>query len=261
MATSLNIPVAPSVANVYFAAGVEFGVVGASVLVNIGPGAEELPPGVYRWDQPAGMYSVFSLTDPATLWLCATALTNTPTSTATNMPTLTTTSIGIGETAVCVPVQTPTMPIGYVMPDLSLDLPTMAPFPTIDGSVTATPAFSTTAIAAFFRTIEAGVSTPAASLQTVTAGYTWQSGSYVAATSVAVAAPALTWLSILNPAAPAWQTEGGPLWALSPLIMPILPIFILLFIVLTIRFVLWMVAWLLKLIDLVVKLIELIPGM
>ena len=127
-------------------------------------------------------------------------------------------------------------------------------------TITATPGLSLTAIVAFFATVEAGMATPGQALQTAVANYSWQAGSNLSATTVARAQPALAWLSVLNPAAPAWQAEGGPLWALQPLIGPVLPIVGILFTVLIAQFALWLTGWLLKLFDVVIKLIELIPG-
>jgi hypothetical protein len=146
------------------------------------------------------------------------------------------------------------------MPDLGLVLPTLRPIGTPTGTITATPGISTTAIVAFFSTIEVGISTPAAGVRTVTAGYSWQSGAAISATSVTIAGPALTWMSVLNPGAAIWTTEGGPLWAIAPFVMPVLPIVAIMFVVLIARFALWLLGWLLKLLDVIFKLIELIPG-
>ena len=195
------------------------------------------------------------------LWLCPAPGTATPTGTTSPTPTFVSTATPGGAilpTAACLPLASPTLPIAYSMPDLSLELPTLKALPT--SATTATTTLSTTAIVAFFGTIEAGIATPGSGIATAVASYSWQSGANLSATSVAAANPALAWFAILNPSAPAWTTSGGPLWALSPILMPIMPIFIVLFGVLLVRFLLFVVGWLLKLFDVIIKLIELIPG-
>lgn len=260
VADSVNVPVVPQFTFARLTAGVQFGVAGAPVWINIGQTARELPPGVYTWDGATTDYAVYSLTSPASLWLCTSSPTPAGTPTGTPGPTLTVSPPTLGDDPICVAVTVAPTPIQYSMPDLSISIPTLRPLTTETITVTASPALSTTAIIAFFGTVEAGMQTPAAAIETASAGYSWQAGADVSATSVIVAAPALEWLAVLNPQATAWQLEGGPLWALSPLIMPVLPIFIILFAVLFVRFLLFVIGWLLKLFDVVIKLIELIPG-
>lgn len=258
---SINIPVAPDYTTVPLATGSQFAVAGASVWFNVNDQPREIRQGSYVWDLPSGSFNAYSLTVAATVWLCVRDFV-TPTVTVTGLPTPGATSPSIGGTPACFPMPTATAFIAYAMPDLSLVLPTMRPLgsPTVTGTITATAALSSTEIAAFFATIEAGVSTPAAAMGTVTASYSWQAGASLSATTVSQAAPALAWMSIFNPSAPAWQLEGGPLWALAPLILPVLPILVVLFVVLFARLVLFVVDLVLKAIDLVIKLIELIPG-
>ena len=219
-------------------------------------------PGSYTWDRETGLYSFMpgatdnSTWDAYVLWLCPAPATATPTSTILATPT------PGGQitipTAICLPIVTPTMPIAYAMPDLSLEIPTLRPLPT--AATTATTTLSTTAIVEFFGTVEAGIATPGVAMQTAVAGYSWEAGANLSATNVALAGPALDWFAVLNPNATAWTLEGGPLWALAPLLMPVMPIFIVMFLVLFIRFILFVIGWLLKLFDVIVKLIELIPG-
>jgi hypothetical protein len=146
--------------------------------------------------------------------------------------------------------------VGGVLPDLAVALPTLRTLPTI----TVTIAISVTAVADSISTLQAGIGTPAAAMQTATSGYSWQSGQARAANWAAWMQPALSWMAILNPNNPAWNASGGPLWALAPLLIPVLPIIAVGLIVAFIRFWLFFMSWLLKFIDLIFKLIELIPG-
>lgn len=256
---TINVPIAPGTAQVTLALGVRFAVAGASVWINL-ESARELLPGNYEWDRAGGTFTVYTLTTPATIWVCSSPAT-TATPTVTYAPTVPVLPPGLGDPPACVFVASPTPANLYAMPDLSLVIPTLRPISsTVALTVTATPALSLTAVASLIGTISAGVATPAASVATAAAGYSWQAGSALAATSVVVAGPALSWLAVLNPAAPAWQVEGGPLWALAPLLLPVLPIFVVLFGVLLVRFLLWLTGWLLATFDVIIKLIELIPG-
>lgn len=262
VADSIGVPVAPGTASVPLRVGTRFVVTGANVWFNIGTEAREIYIGAYEWNLEAGNYTVYSLTAPATIWICVGTGSDGPTALPTALPTWTP---GVGGIAppVCIVVETPTQPNAYTLPDLSLDLPTLRPLgsPTVTGTIgTATPAISTTAILNLFSTIEAGIATPEASLRTATANYSWQTGSLLAATSAAIAQPALSWLSILNPNSPSWTSEGGPLWALAPAVVPVIPILIVALLVIFARYMLWLIGWLLKGADIVIKLIELIPG-
>lgn len=198
--------------------------------------------------------------------------TNTPTNTATNTPNPTmtefptpapdpppppTTTPGIGETQVCLPATVEPTQVTYAMPNLGIAVPTMVALPTY---VTATLQFSATDLITLVTIIEGGIATPMSGIISMTDGMDWSGGAALAATSVSMAEPVLSWFAILNPQATAWQLEGGPLWALAPVIGPVLPIVVVMFVVLMIRFVLFVINWLLKLFDVVVKLIELIPG-
>jgi hypothetical protein len=147
------------------------------------------------------------------------------------------------------------------MPDLSLSVPTMRPFTaTPTGTITASIALSTTAIVGLIATVQAGLSTPMVAVETASSNFSWSAGVALSSTTSAGAQPALAWLSVLNPSTPAWQSEGGPLWALAPAVLPILPIAGIFLMVVIARFLLWLAGLFLLLIDYVIKLIELIPG-
>jgi hypothetical protein len=142
------------------------------------------------------------------------------------------------------------------MPDLSIVIPTLRLLPTITATVVISFSFVITPI----QTIQAGLATPAAAMRTAVAPYSWQAGQATSASWVAAMQPALDWLAILNPNNPAYTTPGGPLWALAPVLVPVLPIVIATMLVAFLRFFVWLLGWLLKLLDLLFKVIELIPG-
>lgn len=262
VATSIGVPVAPGTASIPLLNGTKFVVTGASSWFNIGTEAREIRVGSYEWNMAAGTYTAYSLTTPSTIWICAGTGQPNPTAWPTEA-TWTPGPIDVGiDAPACIVVTSPTAPNAYTMPDLSIDLPTLRPLgtPTSTGTIIATPGISTTAIIDLFSTLEAGISTPGASISTAVANYSWQAGSDLSATSSAVMQPALSWLSILNPTSPAWTTDGGPIWALAPAIMPVLPILVIVSLVVFARFLLWIAGWLLKGIDIIIKIIELIPG-
>jgi hypothetical protein len=140
------------------------------------------------------------------------------------------------------------------LPELGLVIPTLRPLATI----TVTVVLSVTAIIAPVQTLQAGLSTPVAAVATASAAYSWASGEALATSWTIWMEPAMDWLAILNPLN--WTFVGGPLWALAPLLVPLLPIVATRLIVVFIRFALWFGSWCLKLLDVLFKLIELIPG-
>lgn len=261
-----SVPPAPLSVEIPLTNGGQIIVYDGPIYVNLPNRALELAEGPQTWTGSSGNYVAYNLGEVATSVYICLAISPTPLPSVTLTATFVATSVvvppDIGATPVCFPLPTATSPIAYSLPDLSLELPTLRPLgsPTATGTITATPALSTTALVQFVATVQAGISTPAASMATVSAGYNWQSGAELSATTVAAAAPALAWMAILNPSSPAWQTEGGPLWALAPLILPVLPIIGFFFLVLLVRFVLFLADIILKIVDLIIKLIELIPG-
>lgn len=142
------------------------------------------------------------------------------------------------------------------LPDLAIVVPTLQTLP----DITATIEISSEVLIGSIQTMQAGVETPVADVLSATDRLDWQSGQDTAATMVAHVSPALDWLAILNPANAGYNHAGGALWALEPIIVPILPILSVSLIIVFVRFLLFMLNWFLKLIDLIVKLIELIPG-
>jgi hypothetical protein len=194
--------------------------------------------------------------------------TATATATATVTATTTTTSTATATSAALPPPPTisagptltplpaPTRSTDDPFPDLGIVLPTLEPLvcPTVALVI------SDTAVISVVQTMQAGLSTPVAAVQTASAPYSWAGGATLAASWTVHLGPALTWLAVINPANTGWGVVGGPLWALAPLLLPILPIFGVGLLIVVVRFVLWLLAWFLKFVDQIEQLIELIPG-
>lgn len=258
VADPIGIPVAPGTAQLQLVAGARFVVAGAPVYLNVGTTARAINPGNYVWELAAGSYTAYSLTEPATVWLCLEA-TATPTATYLATATIAATPPLEGPPACYNVSPTPTV-VRYSLPDLAIVVPTLRPYGTPTTTVTSTATLSTTALVAFVATIEAGIATPAAAIETASAGYNWSAGAELSSTVAARAQPGLEWMAILNPNAAAWSSAGGPLWALSPMLMPVLPIIAFGIVVVFIRLFLYIIGGLVRLIELVIKFIELIPG-
>ena len=229
---------------------------GASVYVNVGPTAHEIRPGTYTaksWLYPSSAYNTYTINgEKASIWVCASYP---PTSTATFAPTWTPGPVAF-TTAVCVLVSPTSTTISFTMPQIGIFIPARA---TATATMTGTAMISITAIIAFQQTLVAGVSSPEAGIAAASSRFSWQSGQDAGATSIALAGPALSWIAVVNPQNPAWTSDGGPLWAIAPFIQPILPVIAGFILVTFARFFLWVWDWFLKLIDLLIKLIELIP--
>ena len=251
---TVNVPVSPGTALVTLQTGDRFAVAGAAVWFNQGAQSLEILVGNFQWDLPGGTFTVYSLTAPATVWICVSAPTTTPTGTPTTAPTG-----GTGVCPVClsVAVIVPPATVGGVMPDLSLNVPTLRP---AAPATTSTMQISLTVVVAAVGTLQAGLQTPAAALSTASARYSYTGGAELAGTVTTQINPALAWLSLVNPVHPAWQATGGPLWALAPLMLPVAPILTLMSLVVVWKMGLAIWKWLLVLVDLICKLIELIPG-
>jgi hypothetical protein len=241
----------PAVITLTLAIGQNFVIADNAVQISDDDESIELPPGNYSWGPgvPPGDFGFSGIDGTARVWLCLFEVDTTPSPPGTAIP---------GNCGNCIDATAliPPATIGGVLPDLAVQLPTLRTLPTI----TVTIAISVTAVADSISTLQAGIGTPAAAMQTATSGYSWQSGQARAANWAAWMQPALSWMAILNPNNPAWNASGGPLWALAPLLVPVLPIIAVGLIVAFIRFWLFFMNWLLKFIDLIFKLIELIPG-
>ena len=185
--------------------------------------------------------------------------TNTPTNTPAYLATWTPGPI-TDDVPVCLAVVTPTAPPIFPTVDLVLIIPTLRTIATAVTTATATPVISVTAIVRIFETAEAGMATPAAAIQTATAQYSWQAGQTTANGWSATITPLLSWLSILNPVNPAYQLEGTALWALAPVLVLLAPMLAVILPVVFFRLFLWFMQRMLQLIDILFKLIELIPG-
>jgi hypothetical protein len=176
--------------------------------VNLPGRAQLIRPGEQYWTGASGTYVAYNLGEVSIrVVICLVAPVPTATLVPTFMATPTPGQPVLGTTPICIPIAVATATIAYAMPDLGIVLPTLRPLgsATPTGTITATAGLSTTAIVAMFATFEAGISTPAAGVATVSAGYNWTAGAALSATTVSRAGPALAWMSIFNPNAPAWQ--------------------------------------------------------
>jgi hypothetical protein len=142
------------------------------------------------------------------------------------------------------------------MPELALSIPTFA---AITSTVAVSISLPFSNVVGIMQTIDIVIQTPAAAVIGLGDGYSFEIGNQIAATSVSVAAPALSWLAIVNPTHPYWSQEGTALWAIWPLVGPILPIFGYYIGMFVIRFGMWVFRWFMRLLELARKLIELIP--
>lgn len=244
-----DVPVTPGTLVLTLTLGLRFVVADAPVVINYNESAITIPPGNYEWQYDARPYILYSLTIPARILICVGDA-------ATGTPTTPPTSDGLVMEPPCVPGVVQPTPNAGAPPDLAIVIPTLRTLAT----VTATIEVSVTVVVAALSTIEAAISTPAAAVETAAAGYSWTNGESQAASWTATIEPALSWLAILNPLNPAYSIEGGPLWALAPVLVPLLPIVVVSVLIAFVNFFLWLLKWLLAFIDLVCKLIELIPG-
>lgn len=225
------------------------------IFINYGSQAIEINPGSYEWQQATADYVLYSITEPARLAVCI-GDRATPTWTASR----TITQIAGNEDEYCFPATPiPIDDVNPMLPDLALIMPTWTA--TMVVSMTVTPVTSTvsisvTAIIGLITTVETGIISPAARIQTAVAPYSWESGETTGASWAARLDPVFQWLAILNPDNPAWSTAGGPLWALSPVLIYLLPIIIVLLGVALIQFVLWLARLLLAALQLIMQVIE-----
>jgi hypothetical protein len=74
-------------------------------------------------------------------------------------------------------------------------------------------------------------------------------------------APALDWLRILNPLNAAWTEPGGALWALAPILLLLAPLLVTAVIITFLRYWVFFIEWIRRFLDMLIKIIELIPGM
>jgi hypothetical protein len=185
--------------------------------------------------------------------------TATPSRTAFTLPTITTTSVVTGTVVSdqCVEPVEPTQraTLGAI-PDLDIVLPTMEPVQWITATVEINVDEVTSTVSETHQLLR----TPLALMHTATYSYTWEGGRDLAAEWQDDIEPGLSWLAVANPTHPGYSLEGSVLWALAPVLTRLSPILIVLIIVVFFRFFLWIINWLRRLIELVFKIIELIPG-
>jgi hypothetical protein len=249
--TEYQIPVSPGTISLTLRYDQKFYIADAPIFVNFAQ-PRELPPGAYSWAVEGGSYTFYSLTTPARLLLCDIGIEPTIT------PTPTTDTLPGAECADCVSIAPVTPEIANLAPmtGLGIAVPTLRILPTI----TSTIQISITAIIGSIQTIEANILTPVAAVETAAAGYSWETGATQGEEWAGWLATGLEWLAIINPQNPAWQANGGALWAIAPAFLPILPIILVMAIVATLAFLIYFFNWLITIFDIIVKLIELIPG-
>jgi hypothetical protein len=184
-----------------------------------------------------------------------------PTPTMPPAPTLPPTPTPTGralDPAACVEPITSTQAarLGSV-PALAVELPTFEPVQ----YVTATVVISVSVVSDTLDQMFTGMITPQMEIQTATAGYSWESGQATVQGWAAWLQPALDWLAIVNPNSPAWAVEGTYLWAVSPVLLPLAPLLIAGLVVVVVRYWFWFLDMFQRVIEFIIKLIELIPGM
>lgn len=211
VADSIGVPVAPGTADLNLAAGVRFVVAGAVIWLNVGSQAREIQPGNYEWNMAGGSYTAYSLTSPATVWICA-GTAYTPTTT----PAPSWTAGAIPDSA-CVAPATPAPAQTGQIPNLVLIIPTLEQLPSMTPAITGTAGIIV--VMAPAETMLAAVVKP---VRTVTAwcATTFGPDGYAraqqdAAPVVSGVSHAFGWLAVLG--------AIGPLaWLLPPLLITVL---------------------------------------
>jgi hypothetical protein len=157
----------------------------------------------------------------------------------------------------CTPVpQARHATIGPV-PELGVVVPTFEPVQW----VTATVAVSVVVITESVVTTLDALATPHAAVLSATARYSWESGAAEAAAWTETMSPSVRWLGIVNPASAAWTQEGYILWSLAPILKLLAPAIIVGILVVLARWWIYFAEWFRRIIDMIIKIIELIPGM
>jgi hypothetical protein len=103
--------------------------------------------------------------------------------------------------------------------------------------------------------------TPHAAVISSTARYSWESGAAEAATWTDIMSPSVRWLGVVNPTSPVWTREGYVLWSLAPILKLLAPAIIVGILVVLARYWIYLAEWFRRIIDMIIKIIELIPGM
>jgi hypothetical protein len=189
----------------------------------------------------------------------------TPTASVTRTPAPTDTPVSapssapvIDSTSACVPASTPEYQATRgPVPDLGIAVPTWEPITWI----TATMTISVSVVSDTVYTTINAMQTPHAAVISSTARYSWESGAAEAATWTDIMSPSVRWLGVVNPASPVWTREGYVLWALAPILKLLAPAIIVGILVVLARYWIYLAEWFRRIIDMIIKIIELIPGM
>jgi hypothetical protein len=247
----------------------------------IGSSTDPFPGGVYTWNQPDGTYTFKGLSKTIYVDVCTTSAaeqattTNTPIIWPTPIPTDTpkptaTPDLGDstpppdeppgapgeeGEPDDCVEAVNPPTANLSPLPDLAIEVPTLKTLP----EITATVELSAQVLIDGIGTVQDTILTPASDVISASNYFDFENGQIMAKTVTGYIQPSLEWLSLTNPDNVGYQSEGGALWALAPVIKPVLPIIAFSLFVVFVRFFLFLFNWFLKLIDIIINLIKLIP--
>lgn len=216
--TEYQVPVSPATVDIRLSAGGRFTVADTTVLINVGTQALSIRPGSYTWAEITAVYTVYSLTSPARLVVCA-AADATATSSPTPSPTAGTVSGEVPPEAMpCLPTPTLVMVTGTVgqLPDLGLVIPTMRPLATI---VTATVVISASGLITtsqlLFTTVLHPMQTVTTWCQTTFTTDGWAKASADAQPMVDQVAVAFSWLRVIE--------SIGPLaWLIPPVLITLL---------------------------------------
>jgi hypothetical protein len=182
-------------------------------------------------------------------------LTRTPAAGYTPAPWMTSESGG----GCCTPIPQQKHATLGTVPDLGIVVPTFAPLPGI--TTTMVISMPVDVVSTTLHTTMDAMQTPHTAIMSATADYSWEGGIQTAAEWGVYIEPAVSWLAVVNPQHAAWTEPGSPLWALAPILLPLAPALLVGVLVVLSRYWLFFAEWFRRIIDMVIKLIEMIPGM
>jgi hypothetical protein len=182
-------------------------------------------------------------------------LTRTPATGYTPAPWMTSESGG----GCCTPVPQKRYATLGTVPDLGIVVPTFAPLPVLTSTMVIS--MPVDVVSTTLHTTMDAMETPHTAIMSATADYSWERGMQTAAEWGVYIEPAVSWLAVVNPQHAAWTEPGSPLWALAPILLPLAPALLVGLLVVLSRYWLFFAEWFRRIIDMVIKLIEMIPGM
>jgi hypothetical protein len=183
-------------------------------------------------------------------------LTRTPGTGYTPAPWMTSESGGC-----CTPVPQKRYATLGTVPDLGIVVPTFAPVPGTGVTSTMVISMPVDVVSTTLHTTMDAMETPHTAIMSATADYSWEGGMHTAAEWGTYIEPAVSWLAVVNPQHAAWTQPGSPLWALAPILLPLAPALLVGVLVVLSRYWLFFAEWFRRMIDMIIKLIEMIPGL